>query len=274
VHGELPAGPAVAIVGTRKPSEEAVWFAAGLASELAERGVVVVSGGAGGIDTAAHRGALQVVGGKTVVVAPAGFRRPFPADNAPLFADVVAAGGAYVALVSDDAHALHGPGFFARNGCLAALAHVLIVVEAQLRSGARNAARYARRLGRPLFAVPWPPWGGRGGGCIEELKLGARPLSSARDVLRLLRELRLYPIAPRTESEAAASTAQIPNLSQACAFGPEAARVIEAVRAGAVLAEELCARTGLSASQIQRLLLTLMLEGVLVADPDGKLRII
>ena len=98
LRGELPRGPAVAIVGTRYPSARAKMYARTLAKELARAGVAVISGGAKGIDSAAHLGALAV-GGATVVVAPAGFKRPFPEKNAALFAQVVEQGGAYLSLV-------------------------------------------------------------------------------------------------------------------------------------------------------------------------------
>src|SRR6185503_20147276 len=123
-------------------------FAEALSHDLARAVVAVFSGGAKGIDTAAHVGALRA-GGATVVMAPAGFDRPFPERNAPLFERIVAEGGAYVSLLADDEPATP-VSFFPRNACLVALAHVLVVVEAGFRSGARNAARWARALARPL----------------------------------------------------------------------------------------------------------------------------
>ncbi len=81
LRGELPRGSAVAIVGTRHPTAAYPNFARDLARELAEAGVAVLSGGAKGIDTEAHRGALAA-GGVTVVVASAGFERPYPEKNA------------------------------------------------------------------------------------------------------------------------------------------------------------------------------------------------
>ncbi len=167
LRGELPRGPAVAIVGTRHPTDEYACFARELACELAEAGVAVLSGGAEGIDTEAHRGALAA-GGVTVVVAPAGFERPYPEKNAELFRQIVATGGAYLSLPEPNCPAPRGI-FFARNACLVALAHLVVVVESPIRSGARNAAAHARRLGRPLFVVPAPPWHGNGRGCLAEL---------------------------------------------------------------------------------------------------------
>src|SRR5690606_36714696 len=99
LRGALPAGPSVAVVGTRTPTAEARDFAEALSAELASSGVFVLSGGAEGIDTAAHQGALNAQG-RTVVVAPAGFDRPFPESNAALYRRVVECGGGYISLVS------------------------------------------------------------------------------------------------------------------------------------------------------------------------------
>jgi DNA processing protein len=191
--GELPGGPAVAVVGTRQPTEPAAEFARQLAGELAAAGVAVFSGGASGIDAEAHRGALDV-GGTTVVVAPSAFDRPYPAEHAELYQAVIAAGGGYVTREAPGTAADNAK-FFPRNELLVALTHALIVVEAPLRSGARNAAKHARELGRPVFVVPSAPWNPRGLGCILELRLGARPLLRAADVLQWLAGRQLHPIA-------------------------------------------------------------------------------
>lgn len=265
VRGELPRGPGVAIVGTRKPSDEARAYAAELAAELAAEGVSVWSGGARGIDTAAHEGALAARG-TSVVVAPSGFEHPFPEENAELFARVVASGGAYVSLTQGVARRDR---FFARNAVLVALAHVVVVVEAPCVSGARNAAKWARQLGRPLFACGSPPWNPRGRGCIIELGLGARVLGSARDVLRTLGELRAHPV--RVSPEQLELPAAGP--ARAESGGNAAESVVEAVRQGASNIDAICLRTGLAAGRVQQLVLTLTLDGVLVPDSSGRLSV-
>jgi DNA processing protein len=182
----------VAVVGTRHPSSAAERFARQLAGELAAAGVAVLSGGAIGIDAAAHRGALDVAG-KTVVIAPSAFDRPYPAEHAELYREVIGAGGAHLTREPPGSSADNAK-FFPRNELLVALSHALVVVEAPWRSGARNAAKYARELGRPLFVVPSAPWNPQGLGCVLELQLGARPLLGAGDVLKLLAERHLHPI--------------------------------------------------------------------------------
>jgi DNA processing protein len=304
VMGELPRGPGVAIVGTRHASAEARRFAFGLARDLARAGVAVFSGGAEGIDAAAHLGALR---GRapTVVVAPAGFYRPFPEEHQRLFERVLAHGGAYVSLRRPYQSALRG-GFFARNGCLVALAHVVVVIEARYRSGARNAAKWARRLGRPLLAVPNAPWVTTGRGCLVELQLGAKVCMGPRDVLTVLEAALAFPPRPEPRaaeraaeeraleerSELAAEQTELPfaasesapaaapvrdSVELAPEFGltsreqEEACSVLAAVRAGARHLDAVCERSGLSTAVAQRLILTLTLGGVLAADPTGSL---
>jgi DNA processing protein len=272
LRGELPRGPAVAIVGTRYPSAAGVKFAHTLAKELAEAGVAVLSGGAKGIDTEAHRGALAG-DGVTVVVAPAGFDRPFPAQNAALYRHIVERGGAYLSLVEGPVPATPGA-FFPRNACLVALAHLVVVVESPLRSGARNAAATARRLGRPLFAVPYHPTHDNGRGCLAELQLGARCLTQTKELLKALSEQNLHsvPLAPRRAAEAHPNQETL-KFSETSPPADERAAVCLAVERGATTADEIVLTLGLPAGRVSELILTLRLEGVLVTDPYGRLQI-
>ena len=262
LRGELPRGPAVAIVGTRHPSAEAVTFTKTFAGELATAGVAVLSGGAEGIDAAAHEGALDV-GGVTVVVAPAGFNRPFPEKNAALFERVVGSGGAYLSLRADDEPADQGI-FFARNACLVALAHAVVVTQLPIRSGAANAAKWARKLGRPLFIVPHSPWVTQGCGAVRELRLGGLPLDRPKEVLKLLTSSGLHPLPP------AAVQGELWPASPASDDDP----VLRALKEGACHADEISERTGLSLAHVQQRILTLALSGVLVPGPLGSLRLV
>ena len=181
LRGRLPELPGVAIVGTRAPSEEAAAFARALAGALAREGVAVWSGGAIGIDAAAHEGALEA-GGVTVLVAGGGLDRPYPPQHRDLFDRVVERGGALVARVPDGTPPTP-PHFLQRNEVLAALTTVTVVVQAGLASGARSTAAAARRLGRALCVVPNPPWDPRGQGCALELARGAVAIYEVGDVL-------------------------------------------------------------------------------------------
>ncbi len=118
VHGELLPAPAVAIVGTRTPSDEALTYAHRLAFRLARRGVTVWSGGAVGIDAAAHVGALDA-GGRTIAVVPTGLDHCYPTKHAALYAEIVVAGGALVSPFERAREAAR-PNFFQRNAVLAA----------------------------------------------------------------------------------------------------------------------------------------------------------
>ena len=264
LHGELPRGPAVAVVGTRDASAEGIAFTRAFASELAAAGVAVLSGGAKGVDTAAHEGALDV-GGVTVVVAPAGLHRPFPEQNAELFRRIVSAGGAYLSLAPDDVPATQSI-FFARNACLVALAHAVVVTQLPFRSGAANAAKWARLLGRPLFIVPHSPWVPEGNGAVRELRLGGRPLDRAKEVLKLLRASGLHAL----PSSGSPKVVQGELWPAASAGDP----VLQALQAGACHADEVADRTGLSLATVQQRILTLALSGVLVPGPLGSLKLV
>lgn len=287
-RGELPRGPSVAIVGTRHPTDEAVAFTHRIAGELVRQGVAILSGGAEGIDTAAHEGALAA-GGVTVVVAPAGYLAPFPEKNAALFAEIVARGGAYVSAVPESQVARRGA-FFRRNGCLVALAHALVVVQCPVRSGALNAAAWARRLGRPLLVVPSSPWISQGRGCIGELRRGALVCESAKSILRVLQAgglgtirpsvhppLLPPPLTPEAAGTAASRADVQGELFPLTAEGDVASaevladRVLAAIQAGAGHPDELCQGLRESAARINEALLTLRLRGALVPGPLGGL---
>ena len=141
----------VAIVGSRAATAYGNGVASDLAADLVERGVTVVSGGAFGIDAAAHRGALAG-GGPTVGVLACGVDVAYPPANAPLF-DTLAHDHLLVSELPPGAHPTRVR-FLARNRLIAAMAQATIVVEAALRSGARNTAGWALECGRPLMAVP------------------------------------------------------------------------------------------------------------------------
>ena len=175
--------PSVAIVGTRKADPEATEFARHLAADCARAGHIVVSGGAYGIDVAAHKGALEA-GGATWVVLPTGFGRAYPARHRPFFEHVVDSGGALLSEAYEEAEPQRGR-FLTRNRIIAALADAVVVVQAPLRSGALGTALHAHALGRPLYAVPSAPWDLRGAGFAQMRALGATICMDAQDVLSL-----------------------------------------------------------------------------------------
>ena len=184
-RGELAAltRPAVAIVGSRAASPYALEVATRLAGELADRGVLVVSGLARGADGAAHRGCLDA-GGATVAVLGSGPDVIYPAEHRELAASICKDG----ALVSE-----HGPGvpplpehFPLRNRLISGISLGVVVVEANEKSGSLITARYALDQGRDVMAVPGSVLGGRNRGSHALLKDGAKVVETAVDILEEL----------------------------------------------------------------------------------------
>jgi len=180
VAGAWPDAPWIAIVGARAATAYGRGVAHRLAGDLARLGYVVASGLARGIDAAAHDGALAA-GGRTVAVLPGSLDRVTPPEHAPLAARIAARG----ALVAewDRGVAPRAVRFLQRNRLIAALSAATVVVEAAERSGALSTAAAARRLGRPVLAVPGDVDRASSRGCHALLRRGARVCEGAADVL-------------------------------------------------------------------------------------------
>ena len=186
------ARPSVAVVGTRAPSDAGRRRAHAIAQELAAAGVCVVSGLALGVDGAAHAGALAG-GGPTVGVLGGGHGHFFPKRNRAL-AEAMLAGGAVVSPFAPDVPARPWQ-FLERNGVVAALADVVLVVEAAARSGALNTASWAANLGIDVLAVPGDVDRPKAAGCNALIRDGATLVRDAADVLAALGITR--PAAPK-----------------------------------------------------------------------------
>jgi DNA processing protein len=228
---EILSRPAVAIVGARASSGYGSSVGRSLGRELAAAGLIVVSGLARGIDAEAHRGALEAEG-STVAVLGCGVDRDYPAAHAELARRVAAAG----LIVSE-----YAPGvepapwrFPARNRIVAGLCAATVVVEARERSGALITADLALEEGREVFAVPGEITSALSAGTNALLKVGAAPLTAARDVLAS------FGIEPEPPAQ------------------DERSPLLELLPASA---DELVRRTGLDAGEIARALVELELEG-------------
>jgi len=173
----------VAVVGARGATPYGIARAHALAGDLARLGIAVVSGLARGIDAAAHRGALEA-GGVTVAVLPGGLDAITPRHHADL-AETIAGRGALVTEWASGGPVARGV-FVMRNRLIAALAAVTVVVEASTTSGALHTAAFARRLGRPVLAVPGDVDRPTSRGCHALLRGGARVCEDAADVLAAL----------------------------------------------------------------------------------------
>jgi DNA processing protein len=273
-RGRVPLGAGVAIVGTRRATAEARSFTAELARALVGEGLAIWSGGAIGIDAAAHEAALAA-GGATVVVAGGGLDRPYPQEHGELFDRVVARGGALVARVPDDTPPTR-PGFLARNQVLAAATAATVVVQAGFVSGARSAAAAARRIGRVLCVVPHSPWDELGKGCALELTRGAIVVLSSADVLVALGR---PPPPPRPRAgrrppraEAGSTLPLALGDADAHDLTPDEEAILAVIDMDAACVDEVCERSGRSAHVVTAALLTLTLRAVVVEGPAGFIR--
>ncbi|MFF8944690.1 DNA-processing protein DprA [Streptomyces sp. NPDC014864] len=190
----------VAVVGARACTEYGAHMAATLAAGLAERGWVVVSGGAYGVDGAAHRGALGA-GGATVAVLACGVDRPYPRGHTGLITRI-AQQGLVVGELPPGEHPTPSR-FVVRNRVIAALTRGTVVVEAAYRSGSLVTARAARRLGRHTMGVPGPATSVLSAGVHELLRDGAGLVGDAAEVIELVGDMgelapdRRGPVLPR-----------------------------------------------------------------------------
>ncbi|MGV0605556.1 DNA-processing protein DprA [Mycolicibacterium sp. XJ1904] len=245
-----------AVVGTRAATTYGEFVAGDIATGLAERDVAVVSGGAFGIDGAAHRATLAVEG-VTVAVLAGGVDVPYPAGHSALLQRIAEHG----LLLSE-----YPPGvrparhrFLTRNRLVAALAGATVVVEAGARSGAANTAAWARTLGRPVCAVPGPVTSSTSVGCHALLRSGAAQIvTRAADVVELVG--RMGELAPEEQHPA----------SPLDELGDIEKRVYDALpRRGGRTAEEVAVASGLPARQVLGPLVNLELSG-LVVGRDGR----
>ncbi len=193
--------PGVAIVGSRRCSQRGATIACWFARDLAAAGMAIVSGGARGIDAAAHRGALAA-GGITIAVLGTGLDRVYPPEHGNLFASIIHGGGALVSEFAPEVGpaAAHFP---RRNRIIAALSCVVLVVEAARRSGALITARIAvEDLGRDCLGVPGALDNAASRGVHHAIGQGWMGLvDDPRDVLEVVRDA--WPRVMRSVSSAA-----------------------------------------------------------------------
>lgn len=175
--------PAIAIVGSRRPSRDGLKLADRMGYELAGAGFLVVSGLAHGIDAAAHRGALRS-GGQTLAVMATGMDRIYPANHYRL-AEAVAAQGALVSEFCPGV-APHRGHFPRRNRTLSGLCLATLVIEAGRPSGSLITANAAVQQGREVFAAPWSLFHKGGAGCLQLLSQGAQLLDTPVSVIEQL----------------------------------------------------------------------------------------
>lgn len=250
---------AAAVVGTRASTVYGEQVAADLAAGLAGHDVAVVSGGAYGIDGAAHRAALEC-DGITMAVLAGGLDIPYPAGHSGLLHRIGLRGLLVTEYPPGVRPARHR--FLTRNRLVAATAGAAVVVEAGLRSGAANTAAWARALGRVVAAVPGPVTSSASAGCHALLRNGAELVTRADDVVELVGRIgELAPEEPR------------PTTPLDCLSDAER-RVYEALPGrGAATVDEIAVASALAPEQVLGPLAMLEVAGLARRD-DGRWRVV
>ncbi|MGO9203938.1 MAG: DNA-processing protein DprA [Limisphaerales bacterium] len=250
---------AVALVGSRMTTHYGIETARKLGYQLAYLGVTVVSGGARGIDSAAHQGALAAKG-RTIVVLGTGINLVTPPENARLFEEI-AANGAVVTQFP-----FNRPGdkqsFHIRNRLVAGMTLGTVVVEANLTSGALITANFANEYGRQVFAVPGRIDSPRSKGCHDLIKKGAKLCEGAEDILSEFEYL--FPASNKPPS--AAETGVLPALE----LGENEQKVYDTLSNEEINIDDAIRKSGLPSSAVSVALLGLEMKR-LIRQLPGKL---
>jgi DNA processing protein len=251
----LFAKPAVAIVGSRNASAAGMAFTRMIATGVGQAGYAVVSGLARGIDGAAHEASLPT---GTVAILGGGIDHIYPPEHADLFARVAAEG----CLVSENppGFAPRGQDFPRRNRIISGVSLGVVIVEAAKRSGSLTTARFANEQGRVVMAVPGHPLDPRAEGTNGLLKQGATMVTSADDVLEVLRPMSGIDVpattVPATDSRRDAATPLDP-----ADLGDHRRRVLEMLGPAPVSLDAVAQATGLDVRAVRVVMLELALAG-------------
>lgn len=246
--GELPVSrrPSVAIIGTRRPTKYGQETTQLLASGLAKKGIVIISGLALGVDGIAHQAALEI-GGTTIAILGNGLPVIYPATNRTLGQQIITSGGALISEYEPEV-AARGYQFLERNRLVSGLSDAVIITEAASRSGTLNTAMHALEQGKEVFVVPGNITSPLSAGCNALLRQGATPVTSVEDVLAV--------IAP----DQIAGQASLPLGNTA-----EETTIIQLIQSGIRDGDELQRASNLSASTFASTLTMLELQGTVRA---------
>lgn len=264
VKGELPqANYALAIVGSRRCTEYGVRAADYFAKAMTREGIPIISGGAKGIDTAAHEACLQA-GGVTVAVLGCGLDIAYPPENAKLFARIAERG----ALVSE-----YPPGvppiaanFPARNRIIVGLSQAVLVAEAGKRSGAVITANIAADEGREVYCVPGNIFDGSSIGCHELIRTGAKLVDMPQDILDDKRSWQQAMNRRITQPSIFDCAPQEPKPVPAPVTTELGAKLLALLQAGALSLEKLTEQSGAAFAAVSMELLDLQAAGLVAAD--------
>jgi DNA processing protein len=260
IKGELPQRAfRVAIVGSRSPTIYGKRVAAGLASGLAARGIEVVSGGARGIDTTAHRAALAD-GGRTVAVLGSGLSNPYPPENDALFSEIASSGALLSELpLEGEPKSEHFP---RRNRLISGLSAAVVVVEAALRSGTSITAAHALEQGREVLAVPGPVSSRKSEGCHKLIQQGAKLVQNIEDILEEVSPMYLTALPQKAASWPEADMADLEGLTA------DEAQVLGLLdRAEPIQIDDLANRAPFGIARLQTALFGLEVRGAVEHSP-------
>jgi len=264
VRGELAEADAVAVgvVGSRRCTHYGLEQAQRFGQLLGRAGLTVVSGGARGIDTGAHRGALAG-GGRTLAVMGCGLAQLYPPENAPLFERIVAEGrGAILSELPMRTAVLSG-NFPTRNRIISGLALGVLVIEAARRSGALHTAREAAEQGREVMALPGRVDSNLSTGTHQLIRDGATLVQNLDDVLEALGHVGSTLAAGEAEEQAARAAAGPPGLDE------REQALYDALAAGERTLDELVRATGLDSAHAAAALTMLVIKGAVAQKPGN-----
>lgn len=176
--------PAVAIVGSRKPTNYGKEVTYKLAYDLAKRGIIIISGLALGVDGIAHRAAIDA-GGITMAVMANGVDTIYPGAHTSLAKDILRTGGAIISEYEPGVQAREFQ-FLERNRIVSGLSDAIIITEAAIRSGTLSTAAHALEQGREVFVVPGNITSPLSAGCNNLIKQGAYPITCSQDVIDII----------------------------------------------------------------------------------------
>lgn len=185
-RGELPKQRTVtvAIVGTRKPTIYGKEITHKFAYELAQKGIIIISGLALGVDSIAHRAALEA-GGKTIAVLASGVDIIYPSTHLGLADEIISSNGTIISEYEPGTLA-RSYQFLERNRIVSGLADAIIITEAASRSGTLSTAAHALNQGKEIFVVPGNITSPLSAGCNNLIKQGAHPITCTEDVLEII----------------------------------------------------------------------------------------
>lgn len=260
--------PTVAIVGTRKPTKYGEMVAHELAYAVAKRGGVVVSGLAYGIDSIAHRGALEA-GGVTVAVLGTPIDQIYPRAHQGLAEKIVETGGCVMSELPPGA--VHGRDYHAktcflrRNRLISGLSDVVVIPEAAERSGSLNTAAHALEQGREIFVVPGDITRPMSKGCNRLICQGATPYLGVEDVLEVLfpgAKGRVMSASGGSEEASRGDTGVLRGEMETVLGDTEAeTAILRSLWAGMRDGEEILAQTGLEAAEFNQAMTMLEIKG-------------